>query len=68
MTTMEKIKKEIISLPYKDRVTLSKWFSSMDRELWDKQIEEDFREGGKGHILLNKIKDDFNKGNCMRWD
>jgi len=68
VTTLDKIKEDIVSLPYKDKVALAKWFSLIDGEIWDKQIEEDFRDGGKGHILLDKIKDDFDQGKCKKWN
>jgi hypothetical protein len=67
-TTIEKIQDDILSLPDSERLRLSKWFAELEGEVWDKEIENDFKEGGRGIDLLNRIKSDFIAGNCMKWD
>ena len=67
-TTIEKIQDDILSLPNTERLLLSKWFAELEREIWDKEIESDFKEGGRGRDLLNRIKSDFSTGKCMKWD
>jgi hypothetical protein len=67
-TTIEKIQDDILSLPDTERLRLSKWFAELERETWDKEIENDFKEDGRGRDLLNRIKSDFSAGTCMKWD
>ncbi len=67
-TTIEKIQDDILSLPDTERLRLSKWFAELEREIWDKEIENDFKEDGRGRDLLNRIKSDFSAGKCMKWD
>jgi hypothetical protein len=67
-TTIEKIQDDILSLPDTERLRLSKWFAELEREIWDKEIENDFNEDGRGRDLLNRIKSDFSAGTCMKWD
>ena len=45
MSKVEQIKVAIESLPDKDFVKLRKWFSEKDWEKWDRQIEEDSKDG-----------------------
>ncbi len=68
MPTLERIQEEIVALPFDDMIKLSKWFSSMDGKIWDREIEEDFQVDGPGYRLLEKVKADFSKGKCARWD
>jgi hypothetical protein len=67
-TTIEKIQDDILSLPDNDKLRLSKWFTQLEGEVWDKEIENDFKEGGRGRDLLDQVKSDFIAGKCMRWD
>jgi len=68
MTTLEQIQEKIIVLPPNDKMKLFKWFADLDDQIWDKQIEKDFQEGGTGSKLLEKIKADFAAGKCVKWD
>ncbi|MFO7971378.1 MAG: hypothetical protein R6U40_06485 [Desulfobacterales bacterium] len=61
-TTIEKIQDDILSLPDTERLRLSKWLAELEREIWDKEIENDFKESGRGRDLLNRIKSDFSAG------
>ena len=41
MTTIEEIQRAILSLPDGDYAKLREWFTELDGEKWDRQIEED---------------------------
>jgi hypothetical protein len=66
--TIEKIQDDILSLPDNDKLRLSKWFAELEGAVWDKEIENDFEEGGRGRELLNQVKSDFFAGKCKKWD
>ncbi len=68
MHTIEEIKEAILSLPNQQKTSLATWLAKKDKEIWDKEIEDDFSEGGKGTDLLKKIQSDFEAGRCSKWD
>jgi hypothetical protein len=67
-TTIEKIQDDILSLPDNEKMRLCKWLAELEGEVWDKEIENDFVEGGRGSDLLNQVKSDFLAGKCMKWE
>ena len=50
--TLEAIKQAIAELPEQEKTSLVAWLNEQDAKAWDKQIEEDFSEGGAGMALL----------------
>ena len=50
--TLEAIKQAIPELPEGEKTSLAAWLNELDAKAWDKQIEEDFPEGGAGLNLL----------------
>jgi len=50
--TLEAIKQAITELPEQEKTSLAAWLNEQDAKAWDKQIEEDFSEGGAGEVLL----------------
>ena len=50
--TVEAIKQAISGLPEQDRTLLVTWLLQQDAKAWDKQIDQDFSEGGGGTALL----------------
>jgi hypothetical protein len=52
--TLETIKEEISRLSETERISLADWLNAQDAELWDRQIEADFSEGGAGTVLLEQ--------------
>jgi hypothetical protein len=50
--TLEAIKQAISELPEQDKTSLVAWLNEQEARAWDKQIEEDFSEGGAGMALL----------------
>jgi hypothetical protein len=45
MSRITKIQQEILALSQADYVQLRQWFSELDWEKWDRQIEEDSEVG-----------------------
>lgn len=45
MENINRIKEEIESLPESDFIQLRNWFLEKDREKWDKQIQNDSKNG-----------------------
>jgi len=50
--TLETIKQAISELPEGEKSLLVAWLNEQEARAWDKQIEEDFSEGGAGMALL----------------
>ena len=50
--TLEAIKHAIIELPEGEKTSLVAWLNEQDAKSWDKQIEDDFSEGGAGVALF----------------
>jgi hypothetical protein len=50
--TLEAIKQAIKKLPEREKTSLVAWLRQQDAEAWDKQIEQDFSEGGAGAPML----------------
>jgi len=57
MSKVEQIKVAIESLPDKDFVKLRKWFSEKDWEKWDRQIEEDSKDGKLDFLTREAFKE-----------
>jgi len=66
MASLEKIQKDILSLPKMEKIKLSKWLGELEHEIWDEEIEADFQEGGRGYDLLSQVKTDFESGKCSK--
>ena len=43
--TLEQIESAILQLPLDEYKELSKWFADRDYQLWDKQLEQDIKDG-----------------------
>jgi hypothetical protein len=59
--TVEDIKTAIELLPKNDYAGLRSWFSKRDWQLWDKEIEDDSREG-KLDFLIKEALQEKEKG------
>lgn len=60
--TVEAIKEAISGLPESDKVALATWLSVQTMDEWDKQMQNDFSPGGRGHHLVEKVKSDVRSG------
>ena len=55
--TVEKIKVAIQSLPKDEYRGLRVWFSQRDRELWDKKIENDSKQGKLDFLVEEALQE-----------
>jgi len=54
--TVQAIKAAIEQLSEPERRELTDWFERLEEEAWDAEMEQDFAPGGRGHHLIEKIK------------
>jgi hypothetical protein len=63
--TLEAIKQAINELPEQDKTSLVAWLNEQEAKAWDKQIVEDFSEGGAGMALLEKWDAEIKTGRSV---
>jgi len=63
--TLEVIKQAITELPEGEKTSLVAWLNEQDAKAWDKQIEDDFSEGGSGTALLETWDAEVKTGKSM---
>jgi hypothetical protein len=63
--TLEGIKQAIAELPEGERTSLVAWLNERDAKAWDKQIEDDFSEGGAGMAMLEKWDAEIKAGKSI---
>jgi hypothetical protein len=63
--TLEAIKQAIAELPEAEKSSLVVWLNEQDARAWDKQIEEDFSEGGAGMALLEEWGPEIKAGRSV---
>lgn len=61
MTSIAKIKEEILALSETDYQQLRQWFNELDKDEWDRQIEED-ANAGKLDFLIAEAREAKEKG------
>jgi hypothetical protein len=66
--TLEAIKQAITELPEGDKTSLVAWLNEQDAKAWDKQIENDFSEGGAGLALLETWDAEIKAGGSVPLD
>ena len=66
--TVESIKKAIEDLPPDQKTSLTAWLVRQDMDDWDRQIEEDFSQGGAGMALLEEAESDIQEGRIQPMD
>lgn len=57
MTKIAEIKDAIMALPDSDYVELRQWFSELDREKWDRQIEADSKAGKLDFLISEAFEE-----------
>ena len=62
---MEVIKQAITELPEEEKTSLVAWLNERDAKAWDKQIEDEFSEGGAGMAVLEKWDAEIKTGKSM---
>ena len=63
--TLQAIKQAISELPEQDKTSLVAWLNEQEAKAWNKQIEEDFSEGGAGMALLEKWDAEIKTGRSV---
>ncbi len=66
--TLEGIKQAIAELPEGERTSLVAWLNERDAKAWDKQIEDDFSEGGAGMAMLEEWDAEIKAGKSIPLD
>ncbi len=61
MSRIAKIQQEILDLPQADYAQLRQWFSELDWEKWDRQIESD-SDAGRLDFLITEALEEKEKG------
>jgi hypothetical protein len=59
--TVETIKAAIEQLPEPERRKLAEWFTELEEQAWDAEMERDFSPGGRGHHLVEKINEQIDQ-------
>jgi hypothetical protein len=55
--TVEAIKAAIEQLAEPERRKLADWFTELEEQAWDAEMDHDFSPGGRGHHLVEKINE-----------
>jgi hypothetical protein len=67
--TLEDIKEAVVHLSETEREQFAHWFEELAEEAWDKEIERDFKPGGRGAHHVEKIDREIDRavasGNIM---
>ena len=61
MSEVEELEMRIRNLPSEDQAQLRDWFYEFDNELWDRQIQADFK-AGKFTSLIDEARKEFTEG------
>jgi hypothetical protein len=61
MSEVQELEMRIRNLPSEEQAQLRDWFYEFDNELWDRQIQDDFK-AGKLTILIDEARKEFAKG------
>ena len=59
--TVEAIKAAIEQLSEPERRKLADWFTELEEQAWDADMERDFSPGGRGHHLVEKINQEIDR-------
>ena len=61
MSEVEELETRIRNLPKEEFTQFRDWFFELENELWDNQIQSDFR-AGKFNKLIEKAREEFSQG------
>ena len=56
MADITALQKAVLALPDDDYARFRQWFSELDWEKWDRQIEEDSTEGKLDHLIAEAFE------------
>jgi len=61
MSEVEELETRVRNLPKEEFTKFRDWFFELENELWDNQIQSDFRKG-KFNKLIEKAREEFSQG------
>ncbi len=61
-STLENVKTAIGELSTVERSQLLDWLAQADLQRWDKQLEDDFSDGGAGMRWLEQVDREIDRG------
>jgi hypothetical protein len=64
MSTLEQIETAILTLSDQDFEALKQWFTDLDYEHWDQQIEQDIANG-RLNAFAQEALTEFRAGHCQ---
>ena len=67
MSTLGEIQQAILDLPEADFETLSKWFSELEWDRWDAEIEKDCHDGRLGFLRSKTVAGETNRETHLRY-
>ena len=56
MTSIAEIQEAILSLPSEEYVQLRQWFTELDWETWDREIEADLEAGRLDSLIAEAVE------------
>ena len=56
MSSIAEIQEAILSLPSEEYVQLRQWFTELDWEMWDREIEADLEAGKLDSLIAEAIE------------
>ena len=59
--TVEAIKAAIEQLTEPERRMLAEWFTELEEQAWDAEMDQDFSLEGRGHHLVEKINQEIDE-------
>lgn len=65
MSTLEQIEAAILTLPLDEFQRLRQWFSDVDYQRWDEQLEQDIIEG-RLNAFAEEASAEFQAGHCRK--
>ena len=66
VSEIEELETRVRQLPRDDFNKFRDWFLQLDDELWDAQIQSDFR-AGKFNRLIENARDEFDRGKAREF-
>lgn len=60
--TLEALKEAIAELPAEEKTALASWLNEQEMDEWDRQMQRDFCEGGRGARIVESVKADIGAG------
>lgn len=60
--SVEAIKEAIAGLPEQEKAALAAWLNAQTMDEWDREMQRDFSDGGRGEHLVEKVRAEIRAG------